>query len=235
MKLLSNLKVATLATVALTTFAIRPIFAQTPAPAFPDIEGNVYQEEIEEAAKMGLVKGFPDGTFRPDDTVTREDAAVMIVKAIGKVTDVDLNDKPRKFPPFQDLPTDRPSAPYIYWLQSHLFPANAAQLTGKFRPEAYITRTALVEFLKWTAEFLSIKLNASAELVETQEAVVFSDVHGADKVITMQMSAFCGVATALNEDGDKFFPLKQARRDYVAAAIVRAVNCPSSASSASSN
>ena len=235
MKFLPGLKVATLATVALTTFSIRPLFAQTTAPTFSDTDGNVYEEDIEKAAKMGIVKGFPGGTFRPDEKVTREQAAVMIVKAIGKVTKVDLNDKPREFPPFNDLPADRWSAPSIYWLQSHIYPANTAQLTGNFRPEAYITRAGLVQLLKWTAELVSIKLNASAELVETQEPVVFADVHGADKVLTMQMSAFCNVATALNEEGENFFPLKPANRDYVTAAIVRAVECPSSPSSASSN
>lgn len=223
MKFLSSLKVVTVATVALTTFSVRPNFAQD-AP-FPDIKDNVYKTEIKEAAEMGIVKGFPDGTFRPNETVTREQAAVMIVKAIEKVITIDLNNKPRKFQPFQDLPADRWSAKYIYWLQSNVYPANAAQLTGNFRPEAPITRTALVELLKWTAELVNIKLRASAELVETQEPTIFSDVYGADKVLTMQMSAFCNVATPLNEKGDKFVPLKQAHRDYVAAAIVRAVNC----------
>jgi hypothetical protein len=41
MKLLSNFKVATLATVALTTFSIRPILAQM--SSFPDIKDNVYK------------------------------------------------------------------------------------------------------------------------------------------------------------------------------------------------
>ena len=223
MKLLSRLKVAALATVALTSFSIRPSLAQM---SFPDVEGNVYATEINEAAKMGIVKGFPDGTFRPDTKVSREDAVVMIVNAIGKVMPVNLDDRPREFPPFNDLPTDRPSAKYIYWLQSNIFPANAAQLTGNFRPEAPITRTGLVEFLKWTAELISIKLRASAELIQTQEPKVFSDVSGYDKVLTMQMSAFCNVASPLNEKGTKFFPRKQANRDYVAAAIVRAVKCP---------
>lgn len=250
MKLLSNFKVSTLATLVITTLSINPVVAQVSIPdvegtikkgvqegvqegskmvtgaSFPDIVGNTYQKEIEKAVKMGIVEGFPDGTFRPNETVTREQAAVMIVNAINEVTPIDLNNKPRQFNPFSDLPADRWSAKHIYWLQSNLFPANAAQLTNNFRPEAPITRTALVEFLKWTAEFVSIKLRASAELVETQEPTIFSDVHGADKVITMQMSAFCGVATALDEKGTKFYPLKQANRDFVAAAVVRAVNCP---------
>ena len=224
MKLLSSLKVATLATVAITTFSIRPNLAQN--ASFPDIKNNIYKTEIEEAAKMGIVEGFPDGTFGPDKTVTREQAVVMIVKAIGKVMPVDLNNRPRNFPPFMDLPTDRWSAKSVYWLQSNVFPANAAKLTGNFLPEAPITRTGLVEFLKWTAELISIKLRASAELIQTKEPTVFSDVYGYDKVLTMQMSAFCNVASPLNEKGTKFFPRKQANRDYVAAAIVRAVKCP---------
>ncbi|MGK7917120.1 MAG: S-layer homology domain-containing protein [Prochloraceae cyanobacterium] len=224
MKLLSSFKVATLATVALTTFSIRPILAQN--ASFPDIENNIYKTEIEEAAKMGIVEGFPDGRFRPYKAVTREQAVVMIVKAVGEVMPVDLNDKPRNFPPFIDLPTDRWSAKSVYWLQSNVFPANTAQLTGYFRPESPITRRSLVELLKWTAELISIKLRASAELIPTEEPTVFSDVYGYDKVLTMQMSAFCNVASPLNEKGTRFFPLKQANRDYVAAAIVRAVKCP---------
>ena len=41
----------------------------------------------------------------------------------------------------------------------------------------------------------------------------------------MQMSAFCRVASPLNEQGDAFVPEEQANRDYTAAAIVRAVTC----------
>ena len=224
MKLLSNLKIAALATTALA-FSVLPTFAQE-TPTFTDIEDNVYKAEIEEAAKMGIVKGFPGNLFKPDETVSREQAAVMIVQAINKVRPVNLDEKPkRQVKSFQDVPADRWSAKAIYWLQWNLYPANTAQLTGNFRPEAPITRAALVEFLKWTAELISIRERASAELIETEEPKVFSDVHGYDKALTMQMSAFCNVASPLNEKGNAFAPLKQAHRDYTAAAIVRAVNC----------
>lgn len=38
---------------------------------FTDIEGHWAKEYIEEAAKDGIVNGFQDGTFRPDDPLTR--------------------------------------------------------------------------------------------------------------------------------------------------------------------
>jgi hypothetical protein len=48
---------------------------------------------------------------------------------------------------------------------------------------------------------------------------------GYDKVLTMQMSAYCRVASPLNEEGDAFAPTEPAHRDYTAAAIVRALEC----------
>ena len=38
---------------------------------FTDIEGHWAKEYIEEAAKDGIVNGFQDGTFRPDEPLTR--------------------------------------------------------------------------------------------------------------------------------------------------------------------
>ena len=228
MKLLSSIKVATLGITALA-FSVLPTIAQD-VPNFPDIEDNFYKTEIEEAVGMGIVEGYPDGTFGPDKQVTREEAAVMIFKAIKNVApDVDVNNRPanRAVRPFKDIADDRWSAKEINWIQWNLFPANVAQLTGNFRPEDPITRLELVEFLRRTGELVSLKLSGSPELTETEEPIEFSDVVGYDKVLTSQMSAFCRVAAPLDEGGDAFAPQQQANRDYTAAAIVRAVGCES--------
>lgn len=261
MKLLSSIKLVTIATIALTLFVL-PNFAQDtpqstpteptptqstptePTPTestptestptaepssstFPDISDNPYQAEIQEAAELGIIKGFPDGTFKPDETVTREQAAVMIVQAINSKVPIDLNEKPpqRSVQPFLDVPEDRWSAKAIYWLQWNLYPANTAQLTGNFRPEDPITRVGLVDFLRRTAELVKVKISGSPELSEPDEPIVFSDVSGYDKVLTMQMSAHCRVAAPVDEGGDTFAPEESAHRDYTAAAIVRTLNC----------
>ena len=222
MKFLSTFKVAAIATTAIT-LSILPTFAQS----FPDIEDNVYKAEIEDAVAKKIVEGFPDGTFQPDNPVTREEAAVMIVKAIGNVTPIDLDARPanRTVRPFQDIAEDRWSAKEINWLQWNLYPANVSQLTGNFRPEDPITRVELVDFLRRTGELLGSKLRGNPDLEQVEEPIEFSDVVGYDKVLTMQMSAFCRVAAPLNEEGDLFAPTEPAQRDYTAAAIVRALNC----------
>jgi subtilisin family serine protease len=47
---------------------------------FSDIEGHVLEAEIEEAADRGLVNGFSDGTFKPDEPVTRAQVAAIAVR-----------------------------------------------------------------------------------------------------------------------------------------------------------
>ena len=225
MKLFSSIKIAAITATALG-FSVLPGFAQT---TFSDIEGNVYETEIEEGASKGIVKGFPDGSFRPDETVSREQAAAMIVQAINSIVTIDINSRPpqRTVQPFNDVPDGRWSAKAINWMQWNLYPANVAQLTGNFRPEDPITRIELVEFLRRTGELVSLKLTGSPELDETAEPIKFTDVVGYNEVLTSQMSAFCRVASPLNEEGDAFAPDEKATRDYAVAAIVRAVTCES--------
>ncbi len=51
------------------------------ATTFPDIQGNWARSFIEALAARGIIKGFPDGTFRPDEPVTRTQFAAMIRQA----------------------------------------------------------------------------------------------------------------------------------------------------------
>ncbi len=51
------------------------------ARTFPDIQGNWARSFIEALTARGIIKGFPDGTFRPDDPVTRVQFAAMIRQA----------------------------------------------------------------------------------------------------------------------------------------------------------
>lgn len=52
------------------------------APAsFPDVEqGTWYTKAVNWASECGVVKGFPDHTFRPDEPVTREQAATILFR-----------------------------------------------------------------------------------------------------------------------------------------------------------
>ncbi|WP_158543902.1 polysaccharide lyase family 8 super-sandwich domain-containing protein [Cohnella sp. OV330] len=60
----------------------RPDTPDVPGREFSDIAGHWAQASIMEAAKKGIITGYPDGSFRPYRTVTRAEFAVMLVKAL---------------------------------------------------------------------------------------------------------------------------------------------------------
>jgi len=45
---------------------------------FTDIEGHWAKESIEKAANVGAVSGYDDGTFRPDEPLTRAQIAKIL-------------------------------------------------------------------------------------------------------------------------------------------------------------
>ncbi|MBP1992978.1 cadherin-like beta sandwich domain-containing protein [Paenibacillus eucommiae] len=60
-----------------------PTNTQTNPPAFTDIaETDWFAGAIGAAVKAQIVSGFEDGTFRPNDTITREQMAVMLSNAL---------------------------------------------------------------------------------------------------------------------------------------------------------
>ena len=73
---------------------------------FPDVrEGTWYIGVISEAAARGLISGFEDGTFRPEETVTREQFASMVARLTGMESIDGM--------PFTDVEPDRWSAGII--------------------------------------------------------------------------------------------------------------------------
>lgn len=54
------------------------------ASSFSDVSSNAwYAGVVATAAEAGLVNGYTDGTFRPDNTITRQEIAAMVVRAVA--------------------------------------------------------------------------------------------------------------------------------------------------------
>ncbi len=115
----------------------------TAVSPFIDVEDDDYGVvAIDYCSAHGIVSGYTDGTFQPNKTITRQEAASMIVKAMGvsKASE-------------ELYPDDSTIAG---WAKDAVYKAKAAGLmkgdagTGNFRPTATITR----------AEAASIMVNA---------------------------------------------------------------------------
>ncbi len=200
--------------------------AQPASPiTFRDVDDNIYQSQISEAVEMGLVSGFDDNTFRPDQPVTREQVISMAVDAIGTVYKVDLSATPeRDVVPFKDVDSSRWSAKKIKWAQWNFL--NIGNPNNTLQPDEPITRAELIDTMRRMAIHLKNRLNLPRELQQTQEPIAFSDTSDswANTVIT-QMSGYCGIATPLNEEGTEFAPDAKATRDYTATVMVRVLEC----------
>ena len=55
----------------------------TTSGTFSDLTANWYKRAVEWAAANGIVNGYPDGTFRPDDPITREQIAAILYRNSG--------------------------------------------------------------------------------------------------------------------------------------------------------
>ncbi len=114
-----------------------------PDPGFDDVPPtHPFHEAIAWLADSGITAGYPDGTFRPASTVTRQAAMAWFHRRSG--------DDPGPFPPtgFSDVPATHPFALDVAW-------AVDAEVTdgysdGTFRPTARVTRQAFVAWLHRT-------------------------------------------------------------------------------------
>lgn len=64
------------------TFTEATMNGSQDGPTFSDVpETHPYYSEIEWAAENGVTNGYPDGTFKPDDDVSRGEMAVFLERA----------------------------------------------------------------------------------------------------------------------------------------------------------
>ena len=98
---------------------------------FSDIQNHWARLFIEGLATQGIISGFPDGTFRPNQAMSRAEFAALLQKAFQKPTK-------RPYVPFVDVPGKHWAAPASQKAFETGFisgyPGN------RFRPDASIAR-----------------------------------------------------------------------------------------------
>lgn len=90
-----NLKkvISTVAALAISASAVSAF-----AVNFPDVpEDASYAQAVQELSALGVVSGFEDGTFRPDELVTRAQITKMIVDALAETEQAESSKAQSKF------------------------------------------------------------------------------------------------------------------------------------------
>ena len=102
---------------------------------FSDIQGHWAEKYIERAAELGWIKGFEDGTFRPDTYITRAQAMTMINRVLNRIPE----DESDLLPGMNVWPDCNPGDWFYLAIQeatnSHDLQAQGRQLRDLDRPE----------------------------------------------------------------------------------------------------
>ncbi|MER1958769.1 MAG: S-layer homology domain-containing protein [Solibacillus sp.] len=162
-----KLSKATVATILAASGVIVAIPQPSHAYSFKDINPlSDYYEPILDLASRKIVTGYSDGTFKPNQSITREDAAKMLALTI------DINIKNPKKPGFKDVPMNSPNYRYIAAL------AEAGIINGypdkTFKPKEPITRGQMAKILTLGFEFgVSTKLNHGFKDVSSKDGYAY--------------------------------------------------------------
>jgi hypothetical protein len=113
-----------------------------PRDAFPDDEGSVFAQQIDQLAMLGIVRGTADGLYHPEATVTRAQMASFVNRAYNYVNGAPLGPAAAGFP---DVATGSAQAADIDDVAGAGIAVGYAD--GTFRPSQPVTREEVASFL----------------------------------------------------------------------------------------
>lgn len=132
---------------AFVTFLHRLADEPAPAgpPAFDDVSSDhPFADAIAWAQETGAVQGWPDGTFRPQRTVSRGALAAVLHQHAG-------NPAPTGAATFSDVAPEHPQHDAIAWAEQQGYVQGYAD--GTYRSGAGVTRQAVVAILeRWSLD-----------------------------------------------------------------------------------
>ncbi len=124
----------------MASFLARALDLPPGTATYSDVSAShTHAAAISSLATAGITNGFPDGTFRPDEPVSRGQMASFMVAAMG------LEDPAPPAPPFSDVALDHPHARGV----AAIFQAGigTGYPDGTFRPDQGVTRGQMASFL----------------------------------------------------------------------------------------
>ena len=113
---------------------------------FPDVDRyGWYMPYLKSALSLGIVSGYPDGTFRPDNQVNRIEALVMMLNT-GKVKYGLIIPTNTYGAPYYDTPNEESTK----WYLSYAWFAQSYDLTDNdtyLFPDSSMTRAEMADML----------------------------------------------------------------------------------------
>ncbi|MFE1744102.1 family 10 glycosylhydrolase [Coleofasciculus sp. H7-2] len=178
---------------------------------FSDIQTHWARLFIEALAQRRIINGFPDGTFRPNQSITRTEFATLISTAFSRPAK-------RQYIPFIDVPSTYWAASAIQKAYETLFISGFPD--NRFRPADRITRTQVLVSL---VSGLQIAANVKSDL-KTALPQIYQDAAAIPSYATDEIAVATKAGLVVNYPNVKLFnPNLAATRGDVAAFIYQAL------------
>ena len=58
-------------------------FSFVSAASYDDVTGTTYEDAVARLSLLGVLEGYPDGSFKPEGEITRAEFAAVAVRAKG--------------------------------------------------------------------------------------------------------------------------------------------------------
>ncbi|MED0938711.1 S-layer homology domain-containing protein [Bacillus mobilis] len=116
---------------------LKPVDEINTQNPFTDIEGHMFEKEILALNKAGIMNGFGNGKFGPDNVLTREQLAVVLTKA--------FNFKATSTTTFKDVDKNYWATNAISALQENKISTGTGD--NMFEPNSIVTREQYAQFL----------------------------------------------------------------------------------------
>lgn len=207
-------RTAALMALTITTGAIAPLVGSAPSFAqtasFSDVPSNYWARDfITQLSQRNIIAGFPDGTFKPEQSVTRAQFAAMVSKAFQAA-------QKRNATQFSDVTANYWAAPVIQ--QAYTSGFLAGYPGNRFEPSQNIPREQVLVSL---ANGLNYSATGETTNILNQ---YYSDANAISAYARIPVAAATERQIVVNYPNVKFLkPSQTATRADVAAFIYQAL------------
>ena len=183
--------------------AVQSVPVTSPGTTFEDAALDDHVAAIEAMAARGIISGYPDGTFRPDRTMTRAEFCAMVTAALGL------------HPEASNAFTDTEG----HWAAGRIAAASkygivAGTGNGKFNPGGTITKQEAATMVAAAAKLCGMDIEYDATRIRDTLAVFGDYTQSAQWA--RKFLAFCYGSGILDDTALNIEPLHQVTRAEVA-------------------
>ncbi|WP_200416095.1 SH3 domain-containing protein [Virgibacillus salexigens] len=187
--------------ILLTLILPQTIYAQS------DIHGHYFEKSMVSLIERGIMRGYSDGTYRPDHAITRAEFTVFLVRALNLSTNASQNK-------FTDIEKED-------WYYAAITTAVNNQIIGGypnnvFRPNKHISRQEVAAMMKRALDLKGIDADKAPLLFNDNKEINPMFYGAIQKLVYLNI-----IAGKKNNQGLYFAPLDSTTRGEMSAILNR--------------